>query len=372
MIMVYHHLGHSLKRLPFNRSLIIPLVFIILLVLTIIYYESKLAQLQSLNLNLNFQNVPRLSSSNFDESDHYHDKNSDWMLPKNLLVIYNRVPKTGSTSLMGIVYDLCAQNHFNVGHLNTSKNSHVMSLSDQLRFVWNITRWYERQPLLIHGHVAFINFEKFALNTPKPLYINMIRRPIDRLISYYYFLRYGDNFRPNVVRRRQGNRRTFDECIERNEHDCRMENLWLQIPFFCGQNPDCWKPGNKWALEQAKRNLVEHYFLVGVTEAMHDFIQILEISLPQMFRGATFLYENGNKSHLRKTFNKTQPSSRTIAKIQQSRVWQMENEFYHFALYNFNSIKERIMTNIKPAQQYNDKLYYQDEQQFFFEKIRPR
>ena len=52
-------------------------------------------------------------------------------------------------------------------------------------------------------------------------------------------------------------------------------------------------PGNKWALEQAKRNLVNNYFVVGVTEELEDFVAVLEASLPRFFKGATEYFSLG-------------------------------------------------------------------------------
>jgi len=314
--------------------------------------------------SLNVRNDEITNPHNF-ESDELIDQSFNQNNSiKDSIIIYNRVPKTGSTSFMGIAYDLCAKNSFNVLHLNTSKNSHVMSLSDQLRFVLNVTQWKSRHPALIHGHISFIDFGKFGVNK-RPIYINIIRKPFERFVSYYYFLRNGDNFRPYVVRRRQGNKVSFDECVERQEHDCNPDNMWLQIPFFCGHVAQCWVPGNQWALDEAKRNLVQHYLLVGVTEQLHHFIAVLEATLPQFFKGASNQYQNGIKAHLRKTYNKVDPLPQTVAKIQESRVWKMENEFYEFALEQFNFIKQKTLTVVKG--QTTDK-----GQQFLFEKIRPR
>jgi len=51
---------------------------------------------------------------------------------QNLVIIYNRVPKTGSTSFVGVAYDLCKKNGFHVLHINITGNMHVLSLKNQV------------------------------------------------------------------------------------------------------------------------------------------------------------------------------------------------------------------------------------------------
>ena len=106
---------------------------------------------------------------------------------------------------MGVIYALCGHNKFHALHLNVSKNIHVLTLPDQVRFARNITRWKNRLPAVYHGHLAYLEFERLGI-TKTPFYINIVRKPLERLVSYYYFLRYGDNFRPYLKRSRQGDK----------------------------------------------------------------------------------------------------------------------------------------------------------------------
>ena len=49
----------------------------------------------------------------------------------------------------------------------------------------------------------------------------------------------------------------------------------------------CREPGNAWALQRAKDNLVNNYLVVGVTERLTEFVAVMEVVLPRFFKGAT-------------------------------------------------------------------------------------
>lgn len=76
------------------------------------------------------------------------------------IIIYNRVPKTGSTSFIGVAYDICKKNDFHVIHVNISSNNHVLSLPNQYSIVQNITKWNDMKPVIYHGHFAYLDFAK--------------------------------------------------------------------------------------------------------------------------------------------------------------------------------------------------------------------
>lgn len=71
------------------------------------------------------------------------------------------------------------------------------------------------------------------------------------------------------------------------------------------------------------------------------------------------------KSHLRKTSEKKQPTRESIAKLQQSVVWKMENEFYEFALEQFQFVRARAVRE-------KDGELYMAEQSYFYDKVHPK
>lgn len=73
----------------------------------------------------------------------------------------------------------------------------------------------------------------------------------------------------------------------------------------------------------------------------------------------------GKKSHLRKTSEKKPPTKESIAKLQQSTIWKMENDFYEFALEQFQFVRAHAVRE-------KDGELYLLAQNFFYEKIYPK
>ncbi len=73
----------------------------------------------------------------------------------------------------------------------------------------------------------------------------------------------------------------------------------------------------------------------------------------------------GKKSHLRKTSEKKPPTKESIARLQLSDIWKMENEFYEFALEQFQYVRAHAVRE-------KDGELYLLAQNFFYEKIYPK
>ncbi|KAM7542993.1 hypothetical protein Aperf_G00000018738 [Anoplocephala perfoliata] len=274
----------------------------------------------------------------------YYIPSTSFYSRENKIVVFNRIPKTGSTSVVRIFESLSDRNNFHVYRLAIFNPLQFLSPLGHKAFINEISSISRYTNLLVHGHFYYLNFDRFGIGD-NHVYINILRDPLDRLVSKYYFIRFGDDHRPNTRRRRMTNdtlqHQTFDECVETHGEDCNPKLLWTQIPFFCGTAAYCHIPGNHEALESAKRRLVEDYLLVGVLDYFNEFMELLSNLLPNYLNGieeTKNLQIDGHPMwHLRSTRMKAPVKRKTRQFFQNNTIWRMEQSFYEFAKSEFTS-----------------------------------
>ncbi|XP_070573842.1 uronyl 2-sulfotransferase-like [Ptychodera flava] len=209
-----------------------------------------------------------------------------------------------------------------------------MSLHEQEQLVKRISSL--PRPATFNRHALFIDFRRFGYKNP--IYINIVRQPLNRAVSLYYFKRFGDD--KNDTKNFQGNWKyeTFDECVLRNRYECSSNSTFFTIPFFCGQHYDC-RNVSRLALETAKANVLKHFTFVGLTEEYEDTLKLLEIMFPRFFRGALQIYKTPDAIRSTKTKGKVPPSA-LVEEIMNERL-ALENEFYEFIKQRFYSLKAK-------------------------------
>lgn len=114
----------------------------------------------------------------------------------NFFYFHTKMPKCGSTTLKTLLQILKVKNNFNFmtlesGDIKDSQTSVVPFLQNSNEFYLART---QEKPLLIMKHHTFINLT--ASHLPQPTLINVVRNPIDRYISSYFFCRNGSNGMP--------------------------------------------------------------------------------------------------------------------------------------------------------------------------------
>ncbi|TWW68848.1 Uronyl 2-sulfotransferase [Takifugu flavidus] len=294
------------------------------------------------------------------------------VLPFPSQVVYNRVGKCGSRTVVILLRLLAEKHQFNLvssdihnktrltKHEQTSGSPSCCSscptgpepvsrpvmyarshLVDLMRNISGIP-----QPFLYTRHVHFLNFTRFRIE--QPVYINIIRDPISRFLSNYFFRRFGDwRGEQNHLIRTPGMKdeeRYLDinVCILENYPECSNPRVFYIIPYFCGQHPQCREPG-VWALERAKQNVLENYLLVGILEELEDVLLLLERLLPHYFSGVLNIYKTPDykkMGNLTGTVRKHTPSLEALQVLYHRMRY--EYEFYNFIRDQFHLTKKKI------------------------------
>ncbi|XP_067274707.1 uronyl 2-sulfotransferase a isoform X1 [Pseudorasbora parva] len=275
-------------------------------------------------------------------------------LPFPSQVIYNRVGKCGSRTVVLLLRILAEKHQFNLvssdihNKTRLTKHEQVSGWVDLMRNISTIP-----QPFLYTRHVHFLNFTRFRIE--QPVYINIIRDPINRFLSNYFFRRFGDwrGEQNHLIRTPQmkDDERYLDinVCIMENYPECSNPRLFYIVPYFCGQHPQCREPG-VWALERAKQNVIENFLLVGILEELEDVLLLLERLLPHYFSDVLTIYKSPTfwkMGNLTGTVKKHMPTIEALQVLYQRMKY--EYDFYNFIRDQFHLTKKKI--GLKSASQ---------------------
>lgn len=157
----------------------------------------------------------------------------------------------GSEQLIELIRRLSEKNNFGVSRAPFSEP--IFNYLDETRQAELAEKIHNKgESYAFSMHVNYINFRLYDL--PQPIYINMVRDPVERVISWFYYRRtpwiavqmYNLNkkFRPTKFYKKD-----FEQCVLEKEPEClylqgadfehtQAEHI-RQSLYFCGHDPVC-------------------------------------------------------------------------------------------------------------------------------------
>lgn len=243
------------------------------------------------------------------------------------IVVYNRVPKCGSASLLlsGINAGVSADDH------HGQRRYHDVVLRDfpDLHFKAPYPRFF-------HSHQLFYDFA--SISGRKLETINQVRHPVDRCVSEFYWAkrrmfhgRSADAFR-GVNVSACARRGCFDippgTVVATTYDDFAMINQARNIePFmketcnnyltrwFCGMADACMDPLTTKAFETALTNIRDKHIVVSVLEDFALGLEVLRTRLPKIFRTSDGTVANPPDVHAQEPYEG--PDAAALASLHQ-------------------------------------------------------
>ncbi|PIK56213.1 putative uronyl 2-sulfotransferase [Apostichopus japonicus] len=250
----------------------------------------------------------------------------------NTTFVYFIIPKCGSRTLFYLVSNLKEKNGWGEVSALTKlvKERRRDRTSMVQEYVDNATR-----PAFLYVDTSFVPLR----DSGDLVYISLIRDPLERFLSAYYFEKSGDGIQgPDTGLKGKYERDYFSHCQKSRRNDtCFGHWLGKTIhPRFCGVTSICSQMARK-TIERAKRIASQTFSVVGILEEFDKFLQLLEKKYPAHFKG---FYEMYQKSETRefvskvKTKEKERPRPDIIEKMKEDM--KLDYEFYGFVKDQFH------------------------------------
>lgn len=283
------------------------------------------------------------------------------------IVVFNRVPKTGSE-----MFEHFGKLLSSVLGYHTYIDPQIMTLFPtevaKRAFAQQFTSEIKDSGVY-YRHMTFFNFTTHQ--RPTPIYASIVRHPIDRMVSWFYYQRWRnrpDDDQPeeicnkntkwkrfcqtmkmirnqDYVKDEAWYNMTFDECVAKKHPECVYSegsgfllqhnmpfDFRSQMMFFCGNTPECALFNSKRVLSKAKTIVEKIYSVVGVLEDLDLTLEAFQAYIPKFFRAAKELYHD-NLSNLTITHTNKNPFKKAISKKTRAfleKKFSVEIEFYEF------------------------------------------
>ncbi|XP_033157889.1 heparan sulfate 2-O-sulfotransferase pipe-like isoform X4 [Drosophila mauritiana] len=169
------------------------------------------------------------------------------------VLFFNRAAKVGSESMLELFMALEKYNEDLTLerrglHTKTVRQMDKKQRRESAEFVADL----EEGTMYIE-HINWLDFDEFDL--PKPIYINLVRDPVERVISWFFYAR--SSYKNAIEYRKRPNqkikpeswyKKNFNDCVRSGDPECQyvphtvkdsIANFKRQSLFYCGHHDDC-------------------------------------------------------------------------------------------------------------------------------------
>ncbi|EDW69852.2 uncharacterized protein Dvir_GJ11897 [Drosophila virilis] len=169
------------------------------------------------------------------------------------LLFFNRVPRTGAKTLIELLSRLGELHNFILEHTPFSRPiANHLTVKQQLALGQYVSELGQSSAFVYVEPVGYIDFRTY--NFPQPIYVNMVRDPVEKIISWYYHKRTPWNALrmykiTGKFQKRDFYTKSFEDCVLTGDPECRYDYAMgfqndsgdhkRQSLFFCGHAPIC-------------------------------------------------------------------------------------------------------------------------------------